>query len=203
MSDNDERSLFLQEVADVKPIRHDRISPQPGTTGASEAQLARRHAAAHGTSDELDLLSLDPAPALDPHAIVGFKRDGVQEGVYKKLRLGKYVLQGSLDLRRHSVPEARRALVDFLRDCERRDIRCLLILHGRGEGPAQSAPSLEGAKRGRLKSQISAWLPCLPSVMAAHSAQPHHGGSGALYVLLRKSEQKKAQNRERHQQRLG
>ena len=30
-----------------------------------------------------------------PHAIVGFKRDGVQEGVYKKLRLGKYELQGS------------------------------------------------------------------------------------------------------------
>ena len=202
MSDNDERSLFLQEVADVKPIRHDRISTQPGMVGASEAQLARRHAAAHGTSDELDLLSLDPVPFLDPHAIVGFKRDGVQEGVYKKLRLGKYVLQGSLDLRRHSVLEARRALVDFLRDCERRDIRCLLILHGRGEGPAQSASS-EGARRGRLKSQISAWLPCLPGVMAAHSAQPHHGGSGALYVLLRKSEQKKAQNRERHQQRLG
>ncbi|MGL4794249.1 MAG: DNA endonuclease SmrA, partial [Aeromonas jandaei] len=30
-----------------------------------------------------------------------------------------------------------------------------------------------------------------------------HGGSGALYVLLRKSERKKAENRERHQKRLG
>lgn len=202
MSHDDELSLFLQEVADVRPLRSDHIAPVAGNGQPTEAQLARREAA---TAEQLTLdhLGTEAVEMLDPHAIIGFKRDGVQEGVYKKLRLGKYVLQGSLDLRRHSVPEARRALVDFLRDCERRDIRCLLILHGRGEGPAQSAPSLEGAKRGRLKSQISAWLPCLPSVMAAHSAQPHHGGSGALYVLLRKSEQKKAQNRERHQQRLG
>ena len=39
--------------------------------------------------------------------------------------------------------------------------------------------------------------------MAIHSAERSHGGSGALYVLLRKSERKQAQNRERHQQRLG
>jgi hypothetical protein len=43
----------------------------------------------------------------------------------------------------------------------------------------------------------------LPAVMAMHSAERRHGGGGALYVLLRKSERKKAENRERHQKRLG
>lgn len=72
--------------------------------------------------------------------------------------------------------------MQFIADCEVRDIRCLLILHGKGE---RSTP------RALLKSYVSAWLPQLPAVMAIHSAERRHGGSGALYVLLRKSERKK------------
>jgi hypothetical protein len=34
-------------------------------------------------------------------------------------------------------------------------------------------------------------------VQAFHSAQPRHGGTGAVYVLLRKSERQKQLNRER------
>ena len=41
-------------------------------------------------------------------------------------------------------------------------------------------------------------LPSLPVVMAFHSAQKHHGGAGALYVLLKKNAEKKQENRERH-----
>ncbi|WP_429067580.1 DNA endonuclease SmrA [Aeromonas bestiarum] len=193
MSHDDELSLFLQEVADVRPIRSDNTLSLTGTSAPTEAQLARRQAA---TAEQLTLdhLSMEAIELLDPHAIVGFKRDGVQEGVYKKLRLGKYELQASLDLHQKTLNEARRSLVQFIADCEVRDIRCLLILHGKGE---RSTP------RAQLKSHVSAWLPQLPAVMAMHSAERRHGGSGALYVLLRKSERKKVENRERHQKRLG
>lgn len=193
MSHDDELSLFLQEVADVRPIRSDNTPSLTGTSAPTEAQLARRQAA---TAEQLTLdhLSMEAVELIDPHAIVGFKRDGVQEGVYKKLRLGKYELQASLDLHQKTLNEARQALVQFIADCEVRDIRCLLILHGKGE---RSTP------RAVLKSHVSAWLPQLPAVMAMHSAERRHGGSGALYVLLRKSERKKAENRERHQKRLG
>ncbi|MND80686.1 putative DNA endonuclease SmrA [compost metagenome] len=193
MSHNDELSLFLQEVADVRPLRSDHIAPNAGNSLPTEAQLARREAA---TAEQLalDHLGTEAVEMLDPHDIVGFKRDGVQEGVYKKLRLGKYELQGSLDLHHKTIKEARTALVQFIQECEVRDIRCLLILHGKGE---RSTP------RALLKSHVSAWLPQLPAVMAMHSAERRHGGSGALYVLLRKSERKKTENRERHQKRLG
>lgn len=193
MSHDDELSLFLQEVADVRPMRSDNTLSLTGTSAPTEAQLARRQAA---TTEQLTLdhLSMEAVEMLDPHAIVGFKRDGVQEGVYKKLRLGKYELQASLDLHQKTLNEARQALVQFIADCEVRDIRCLLILHGKGE---RSTP------RAVLKSHVSTWLPQLPAVMAMHSAERRHGGSGALYVLLRKSERKKAENRERHQKRLG
>lgn len=79
-------------------------------------------------------------------------------------------------------------------DCIARDVRTALVLHGKGE---RSQP------QALLKSYVSAWLPQIPDVMAIHSADRRHGGSGALYIPLRKSERRKADNRERHQKRRG
>ena len=43
-----------------------------------------------------------------------------------------------------------------------------------------------------LKGCVDHWLRELDVVRAFHSAQPRHGGTGAVYVLLRKSEAEKA-----------
>ncbi|WP_232347311.1 DNA endonuclease SmrA [Edwardsiella ictaluri] len=126
--------------------------------------------------------------------LAALKREGIQDGVYRKLRLGKYALQAVLDLHRHTLIEARTALLQFVADCIARDVRTALVLHGKGE---RSQP------QALLKSYVSAWLPQIPDVMAIHSADRRHGGSGALYILLRKSERRKADNRERHQKRRG
>ena len=56
-------------------------------------------------------------------------------------------------------------------------------------------------KPGILKSFVNKWLPELPAVLAYHTAQRHHGGSGATYVLLKKSADKKHENREIHSKR--
>jgi hypothetical protein len=48
-----------------------------------------------------------------------------------------------------------------------------------------------------LKGYVQHWLQELEEVQAFHSAQPVHGGTGAVYVLLRKNLQKKRENRER------
>ncbi|MGL5538399.1 MAG: DNA endonuclease SmrA, partial [Aeromonas veronii] len=45
MSHNDELSLFMNEVADVRPIRSDNIHPHAAKSAPTEAQLARRQAA--------------------------------------------------------------------------------------------------------------------------------------------------------------
>ncbi len=68
-----------------------------------------------------------------PDDIIEFKRDGVQEGVYRKLRLGKYPLQAKLDLHRRTLKEARDEVIKFLQQCMRMDIRTVIIVHGRGE----------------------------------------------------------------------
>lgn len=42
-----------------------------------------------------------------------------------------------------------------------------------------------------MKSFVSHWLTQISEVQCAHSAQRLHGGTGAVYVLLRKSAEKK------------
>ena len=46
-----------------------------------------------------------------------------------------------------------------------------------------------------LKGYVNHWLKELDAVQAFHSAQPQHGGTGAVYVLLRKNAEQKRANR--------
>jgi DNA-nicking Smr family endonuclease len=77
----------------------------------------------------------------------------------------------------------------FIHECLRYDVRSALITHGKGQRNKDQIPL--------LKSFLARWLPLFPEVMAFHSAQKWHGGAGAVYVLLRKSEKAKAETRER------
>ena len=69
------------------------------------------------------------------------------------------------------------------------DIRTVMIVHGKGE--RSNPPAL-------MKSYVTTWLEQISDVLCFHSAQRQHGGTGALYVMLKKSPEKKAETRERH-----
>lgn len=183
-----EPESFLDAVGDVQPIKtSDRVALMESRDLVNLEQ--RRAAATAEIKTERNFLSGEFIEPLDPHALLEFKRDGVQHGVYRNLRLGKYAIDARLDLHQMSVEQARSAVFQFIRDCMTHDIRCALITHGRGEGREQ--PAL-------LKSCVAHWLPQLHEVLAFHSAQKQHGASGATYVLLRKSERKKLENWENH-----
>ncbi|MCV6589309.1 MAG: DNA endonuclease SmrA [Marinobacterium sp.] len=152
---------------------------------------ARRMAAEDGERD--GELSLRPLPPLNPHDPVAWKRDGVQEGVYRNLRSGRYQVDARLDLHKKSVAQTRQEIRSFIDECRRHGIRTVLISHGRGRH--------EQALGNQLKTALNHWLPQLDAVQAFHSAQPMHGGLGAMYVLLRKSEAQRQANWEQHQKR--
>lgn len=189
----DDFDLFQQMMGDVKPITHDTAELKKSHT-VTDSQLAKRESAVTIGEGDPDYLSIDNAPMLKPNDIIEYKRDGVQEGVYRKLRLGKYPIQARLDLHRKTLKEARDEVVSFLKQCMDWDIRTVTIVHGRGE--KSNPPAL-------MKSFVAHWLMQIKDVQCVHSAQTFHGGSGAVYVMLRKSSEKKIENRERHQKRLG
>lgn len=193
MSQDDE-GLFKSMMGDVKPIKVEKRVPIKKSDDESRETLRqRREAAQQETLEDNNELSGEFIEPVDPLDDLAFQRPGVQHGVYKKLRLGKYSVEARLDLHRHTVEQARIALDQFIKDCIANDIRCALVTHGKGQD-RRPQPAL-------LKSCVAHWLPQLKDVMAFHSAQKHHGGVGATYVMLRKSEKKRMDNLEKHQKR--
>ena len=181
--------LFLQEMQGVTPLQiQARAELRKGSL--EQATLAARRLAAEQEKPPEDMggLQISEVKRVGPHDVLGYKRPGIQDGVYRKLRLGHYDIEARLDLHRRTLEEARRELLNFVRDCLEHDIRSVLILPGKGDRNIKD-PAV-------LKSHLAHWLPELDDVQAFHTAQPHHGGAGAFYVLLRKSDRKKQQARE-------
>ncbi|MCT7359009.1 DNA endonuclease SmrA [Thalassolituus pacificus] len=184
-----EEQLFLQEMQGVKPLQaKERVELRKGDI--SQASAAARRLAAQKQPEEQDgnRLQTSEVKRVGPHDVIGYKRPGIQDGVYRKLRLGKYETEARLDLHRRTIDEARRELYRFIQECMSHDIRSVLVLPGKGDRNIND-PAV-------LKSYLVRWLEELDEVQAYHTAQPHHGGSGAFYVLLRKSERKKQAARE-------
>jgi DNA-nicking Smr family endonuclease len=185
----DNQQPFKDLFSDVKPIKQDIVVPDKEERTANQAQIEARLNSVLEKRNDPNYLATDHIDWLDPYAFLEFKKDGIQEGVFKKLRTGKYPIEARLDLFKTTTEQARVKVYQFLQDAMEAELRCLLINHGIG---------LKSTPKGRLKSFVSTWLGQTEEVVAFHSAQKHHGGLGATYILLRKSARKRIQNRERY-----
>ena len=186
MQDDD---LFASEMSGVTPLKREPRERLVKTEAVDVSQ--RRQAAIQSSARSDNHLSDDGVPPLDAWYVLEFKRPGIQNGVYRKLRLGHYDIEARLDLHRFTVAEARTEIWSFFKEARRLGLRTLLITHGKGFGNKEKSGS------GVLKGYVNRWLRDVEDVQAFHSAQPQHGGTGSVYVLLRKSEDKKRENRER------
>lgn len=178
---------------DVVPLTkkgaHRSEQAQKQTPGMAE----RRKAAQRDESLYSNQLATgDEIKQLDPFDMLSFARPGVQHGVFKNLRQGKYEIHSALDLHGKTVEQSRQAVWDFIRDCNKQGVRCGLITHGKGYGREEPA---------KLKSCVNHWLAQIESVLAFHSAQKQHGGLGATYILFKKSSASKRRTSEQHQHR--
>lgn len=187
-----EVDLFFQEMADVIPLDPPAKIAVKSSHPVTPGQQYRRQKAQYSQQDINGPLSLVLRRPLAADAWITYKRDGIQTGVYKNLRLGKYPLEATLNLFRKSPVEARDELLQFVGECQDCNIRSVLIAFGRGRNTDV-----------QLKSYLAQWLPEIEQVQACHTALKQHGGVAAVYVLLRKSEQLRSENRERHAARLG
>jgi DNA-nicking Smr family endonuclease len=121
-----------------------------------------------------DSCSRQPAlPALERFA-------GIDRATAERLKRGLRKIEARLDLHGMTQKEAHRALAEFLRASAEVGRRCVLVITGRGLGT--DGPGI-------LKSSVPRWLDereLRPKILAVVTAQPRHGGAGALYILLRR-----------------
>lgn len=188
MQDDDDLDLFRQEMEGVRRIKVKPRVTVKKTVVPEPALLHRRQMAVQVKQKDANHLTEEIIDLVHPLDILDYRTDGVSHGVYRKLKRGQYPIDARLDLHRKSMQEARDEVFGFVADCLRYDVRSAMILHGKGE---------RGEPKAFLKSCVNTWLKQIPDVLAFHSAQKHHGGVGALYVLLRKSDAQKSENRER------
>lgn len=172
--DEDERELFRRSLGRVRPLaqnRSARRAPPPPPRPLQKERDERAAAEALGAVDPAD------AEAASGDA-VSFSVPGVQRGVLRRLRRGEYRVEGELDLHGQTAGQAQGRLREFLRGARRRGWRCVRIVHGKGLGSAGGRPVLKG--------RVDLWLRRSAGVLAFCSAPPHDGGTGAVYVLLRR-----------------
>lgn len=171
---DDDSELFRRAVADARPLA--RPAPEP----------ARRRIPARARftrADEQSVLGeilASPSDAIegDDAESLAFYRDGLGGRNFRKLRRGRYSIGDEIDLHGMTVAEARVALQRFLEQALARRLTCVRVVHGKGRGSGHGGPI--------LKRKVDVWLRQWDQVLAFCSARPADGGTGAVYVLLKR-----------------
>lgn len=169
-----ERNLFVLSVGAVTPLRPSdralvqgpRPEPLPLQRMLDEAEVLRS-----SLSDEFD-----PVTLLETDDQLAYCREGIGRGVVNKLRMGRWSVQGQVDLHGLTRDDAREVLAHFLTEAGKRGWRCVRVVHGKGLGSPGRQPVLKGKVRG--------WLVQRQEVLAFTQARGADGGAGALIVLL-------------------
>jgi len=173
---DDPAELFRKAVGSVTPIADDKVAPTRREIKARPRQFEKderavMHDAMHDTRDPDEL---------DAGEHLSWRREGVQNRVMKKLRNGHYSIQQEIDLHGLTVAQAREALTEFVAHVtDSHQSCCVRIIHGKGRKTATDAPV--------LKPFVSSWLRQRKHILAFCSCKPAHGGTGAVYVLVRQS----------------
>jgi DNA-nicking Smr family endonuclease len=170
----DERELFNNSVKDVKPLSpNNKIFSQP--LPRKKHPISQSDYPLQPDYCPIDLDSLAPEEWVESDESIQFHRSGLQQKLLKKLTQGQMSISGRIDLHRLNSAAAITQVEVFLRQSQQLGRRCLLIIHGKGKKSAKPI----------LKNLLNIWLRTQASVLAFHSAQPQHGGTGAVYVLIK------------------
>ena len=169
-----ERDLFALSVGPVAPLRRgaarvvarSQPHPVPRQRERDEAAVMRE-----AISDEFDVESL-----LETDESLSYRRAGIAPDVVRKLRRGVWAIQAQLDLHGLRRDAARERLADFLRAAGEERLRCVRVIHGKGNGSPGREPV--------LKAKVKSWLAQHAQVLAYTQARAVDGGAGALVVLL-------------------
>lgn len=178
MSDDD-FSLFTSEMRGVKRIQVDQADTGKVRPDRQQIQQRRQNAMVRSSETKVDGLSDQFVIDVAAEDELYWARDGVQDSQLRKLKAGQVPFEGSLDLHGMSVEKARETLWDFFAEAARYEVRCVRVTHGK-------AARLDG-KRPMIKSHVNTWLRQHPQVLGFTSCLPKHGGTGAVYILLKRT----------------
>ncbi len=185
-AEHDDELVFAREMADVVPLpAHARARVQPPPPAPPARVVTDPEAEALAELSEL-VAGAGPFDLAHSVEFVEGAVAGLDRRLLRRLRAGDFAHRSHLDVHGMTAAEARVAVDRFLAGAQQKGERCVLIVHGKGLNSKDQVPV--------LKNRITAWLArgsWARLVLAFTSARPCDGGTGALYVLLRRRREAK------------
>ena len=118
------------------------------------------------------------AEPVEGESVISWCLPGLAAQQLRDLKQGRLRIEARVDLHGLNTEEARNLLTQFIHNQKKEQRRHVLIIHGKGGHQGQ--PPV-------IKNLINRWLPQFQEVLAFHSALPRDGGTGAVYVLLKRT----------------
>ena len=183
----EELLLWNQVAGTVKPIKSKRRPAKSKEAKPKDPELA-----APPVRPRAPKTAAPPVPAARPaapakpapHALTHGLSHGIDRRQADRFRKGKLQIEGKIDLHGRTQQAAHDDLLAFLRRARGAGKRNVLVVTGKGMTQGRAEPKI-----GILRQAVPRWLnePAFRSlVLAFDYAEPHHGGEGAIYVLLKK-----------------
>lgn len=166
---SDESALFQEAMGHVKPLGKGSKAPDDHHHEKQVPKSQSEKTATEYFHDHRD------ADAVQHGCQLEYFNQSLSQQDRKRLKQGKLKIEETLDLHGYTAEEARDELADFLQEAQSFGYKCVRVVHGKGRPGTVPV----------LKNKINQWLPQSKYVLAYCSCLAKHGGSGAVYVLLR------------------
>lgn len=169
----DEAALWRKVVESVRPLDGKAHSKEPEAEPPPTVTQAAKPTARGGSAPEP--ASVYKAPRASPGVTLDASWD-------RRLARGLVQPELSLDLHGHNLAIAYDLLDLKLEQAIATGARTLLLITGKP--PTSAAP-----KRGAIRAAVGDWLAAsrhAADIAAVRNAHQRHGGSGALYIILRR-----------------
>lgn len=179
----DDSAAYIRAMEGVLPLENDRVVPDPSDQETIARQV--RDKALRQDKEVMDTLhALVSGQSRFDITYTGEYLEGnivsLDPRVLKQLKSGELTIQAHIDLHGYVKESAKSALNNFIQNCHAIGYRSLLVIHGRGLKSDIGPVLKEGVVRWLTTGTLS------HLVLAFCSARPCDGGTGALYVLLKK-----------------
>lgn len=169
----EDSELFRRSIGSVRRLVDNRVMHRPDSPSPRPRQKADEFEG-NTVSGFSDHPQFETVSASDP---LFFARPGLQQRLLQRLRRGQLPVEADLDLHGMTAAIAHKTVIQFIATCRSHGIRCVSIVHGKGYGSKADAPI--------LKNHLNNWLRQHHDILAFCSSRQNHGGTGAVYILLR------------------
>lgn len=174
----EEAALWRRVIATVTPLEPSRALPPEKPVAPAKVEASPAPASLPARQA--------PRPARPVAAATVRRESNTLDASWdRRLSRGLVAPESSIDLHGHSLSSAYDRLDFGLAQAIARGDRVLLLITGKPPRPESERPHARGA----IRAAVGDWLAAsrhADRIAAVRAAHPRHGGSGALYIVLRR-----------------